>query len=180
MTASLFPSPGAGFDQPFEMLYACHERVQRSLDLLSRLVAHVRQHGTDDQAARAAQDVMRYFDIAAPLHHEDEERHVFPRLEQGPQLREAIARLRAEHDEFHRLWGLLRAQLQAVATGGTGLDIDALAQAAQAFVDIHIDHVATENDQVFPAARAQVQREGDTARAAIGNEMAHRRGVGTR
>ena len=29
-------SPGAGFDQPFEMLDACHDRVRRSLDLLRR------------------------------------------------------------------------------------------------------------------------------------------------
>ena len=29
-------APGTGFDQPFEMLEACHERVQRMLALLAR------------------------------------------------------------------------------------------------------------------------------------------------
>ena len=73
-------SPSAGFDQPFEMLGACHERVQRTLDLLQRLQTYLAEQGVDDSARQAARDVLRYFDIAAPLHHQDEERHVFPPL----------------------------------------------------------------------------------------------------
>ena len=73
-------TPGAGFDQPFEMLDACHDRVRRSLDLLARLRSYLRDKGCDDSARQAARDVLRYFDMAAPLHHEDEERHVFPPL----------------------------------------------------------------------------------------------------
>ena len=76
----LHRTPSAGFDQPFEMLSACHERVQRSLALLQRLQDHLASHGADPQARDAARDVMRYFDIAAPAHHEDEERHVLPVL----------------------------------------------------------------------------------------------------
>ena len=71
-------SPGVGFEAPFEMLEACHERVQRMLDLLTRLRNHVAKNGCDVQANDAAVDVMRYFDLAAPLHHQDEELHVFP------------------------------------------------------------------------------------------------------
>ncbi|MEN9486198.1 MAG: hypothetical protein RJB37_4078, partial [Pseudomonadota bacterium] len=60
-----FASPAVGFDQPFEMLQACHERVERSLALLQRLVAHVRDHGHDTASRSAARDVLRYFDLAA-------------------------------------------------------------------------------------------------------------------
>ncbi|RYF75253.1 MAG: hemerythrin domain-containing protein, partial [Comamonadaceae bacterium] len=73
-----FNAPGVGFEQPFAMLEACHERVQRTLALLGRLRGHVQAHGADEPARQAARDVLRYFDIAAPLHHEDEELHVFP------------------------------------------------------------------------------------------------------
>ena len=73
-------TPGAGFDEPFAMLDACHDRVRRSLDLLERLRAYLQDKGCDDSARQAARDVLRYFDIAAPLHHEDEELHVFPPL----------------------------------------------------------------------------------------------------
>ncbi|AVO48995.1 hypothetical protein C6568_06825 [Melaminivora suipulveris] len=64
-------APGAGFDEPFAMLDACHERVRRSLDLLERLRAYLPDKGCDDSARQAARDVLRYFDIAAPLRHED-------------------------------------------------------------------------------------------------------------
>ena len=75
-----FGAPAVGFDTPFEMLEACHERVERSLDLLARLCSYLHDHACDDTARQAARDVLRYFDIAAPLHHEDEELHVFPLL----------------------------------------------------------------------------------------------------
>ena len=45
-SSSLFDPPGAGFDAPFEMLGACHERVRRMLRLLARLQAHCRTPGT--------------------------------------------------------------------------------------------------------------------------------------
>ena len=61
-----FASPGVGFEQPFEMLEACHERVQRSLALLQRLVDHVDRNGHDADSRSAARDVLRYFDIAGP------------------------------------------------------------------------------------------------------------------
>ena len=38
-------SPAVGFEQPFEMLQACHKRVQRSLDLLQRLIADCEARG---------------------------------------------------------------------------------------------------------------------------------------
>jgi hypothetical protein len=56
---SLHPGPGAGFDEPFEMLGACHERVARMLGLLQRLQAHLQAQGADDSARSAAADVMR-------------------------------------------------------------------------------------------------------------------------
>ena len=80
-------TPGAGFDEPFEMLGACHDRVRRSLDLLQRLRDYLKTHACDDSARQAARDVLRYFDIAAPLHHEDEELHVFPPLLAGGDAR---------------------------------------------------------------------------------------------
>ena len=77
---TLFPGPGAGFEEPFEMLEACHQRVHRMLGLMQRLAAHLGETGADANAQQAARDVMRYFDLAAPAHHEDEERHVLPLL----------------------------------------------------------------------------------------------------
>ncbi len=113
-------SPGAGFDQPFEMLDACHDRVRRSLDLLRRLRDYLHSHGCDDSARQAARDVLRYFDIAAPLHHEDEELHVFPPLlaqEHDAPLVTLVRQLQRDHLHMAERWAAARGALQAMADG---------------------------------------------------------------
>ena len=59
MASSLpgFNTPAVGFGQPFEMLEACHERVQRTLTLLEKLRAYLHTHTCDDTARQAARDV---------------------------------------------------------------------------------------------------------------------------
>ena len=95
------------FEQPLHMLQACHERVLRMCTLLERLQKHAATKGADDQARQAARDILRYFDLAAPLHHQDEELHVFPLLlaESTPEVRALVTRLQQEHqaDELARL-----------------------------------------------------------------------------
>ena len=170
-------TPAAGFDQPFELLSACHGRVTRSLDLLDRLVDHVRRGGDVGQAVDAACDVLRYFDIAAPAHHEDEERHVFPRLAAlgDAALLAVVERLRADHRAFGDLWQSLRPLLEQIAERRfTAQQLDALGAAARAFRDLHTGHLDAEDRLAFPAARVCT---GASDLAAMGAEMARRRGV---
>jgi hemerythrin-like domain-containing protein len=88
-----------------------------------------------------------------------------------------VARLRADHLEIDRLWHALRPQLEAVAARSAEWNPSALQSAAQAFIAIHDAHVATEENLIFPAAEAAARREGAQALAAIGEEMARRRGA---
>jgi hemerythrin-like domain-containing protein len=175
MTASplsLTSTPAAGFEQPFEMLAACHERVERSLALLDRLAEHLTTHAADDNARSAARDVLRYFDLAAPQHHEDEQRHVLPLLRAQGQA--ALAdRLQADHARLAQAWLPVRAALQAVVRGDAAA---ALAQrpAWRAFAALHREHAALEEREAFPAARGAT---GAAAERAMGQEMAQRRGV---
>lgn len=167
--------PSAGFEQPFEMLEACHERVQRSLALLGRLIVHIDAHGHDEQSRAAARDVLRYFDLAAPQHHEDEERHVFPRLLAmgDASLSADVARLRADHERMGALWRELRAALQRWAEPLEPGAIDAATRAcAEAFRAAYDGHIELEEGRVFPAARALAD---GPALAAMGAEMAARR-----
>jgi hemerythrin-like domain-containing protein len=167
----LHTGPAAGFDQPFEMLAACHERVRRSVDLLQRLNAHVLQHGVDAQARDAAADVLRYFDIAGPAHHEDEERHVLPRLRQAGRA-ELAARLHADHAEMGRLWALLRQPLEAWTRGDSAeMASDVLSH----YIDLYQTHLAIEDEQAFATAAYQLSPK---TLAAIGAEMASRRQAG--
>ena len=108
-----FDSPAVGFEQPFEMLEACHDRVRRSLALLTRLIEHVDAQGHDAQSRSAAADVQRYFDLAAPLHHQDEELHVFPVLRSvgDAELAADIELLERDHERMEGLWSRLRLTL---------------------------------------------------------------------
>ncbi len=173
-TIPLHRTPQAGFEQPFEMLHACHERVERMLRLLQRLRTHLAAMGCDEQARQAARDVMRYFDLAAPAHHEDEERHVFPPLLAAGECVDAVRRLQAEHVEMAALWPFVRAVLQRVADGawaGFSPDDEGL---LEQYARLYDWHVAAENELVYPAA---ARRLDDAAQAAMGDEMSRRRGI---
>lgn len=166
----LHAGPAVGWEQPFEMLLACHQRVERMLGLMERLATHVAAHGVDGNARQAAQDVMRYFDLAGPAHHEDEERHLFPRLAAaGGAAAVLAARLHDEHQEMSRQWALVRSTLARVATGEAA-DSSAWAD----FAALYRSHIQAEEGQAYPEARTLVD---DAALQAMGAEMARRRGA---
>lgn len=151
-----FDSPAVGFEQPFEMLLACHDRVRRSLALLGRLVRHVDEHGHDAQSRSAAVDVLRYFDLAAPLHHEDEERHVFTVLADSGEgeLADAVSALHRDHRRMSALWADLRLTLEVWSRpGAVGAADHGFRQQVAEFELIYAGHLATEEEVVFPAAR---------------------------
>jgi hemerythrin-like domain-containing protein len=170
-----FNSPAVGFEQPFEMLEACHDRVRRSLALLGKLVEHVAAQGHDAQSRSAAADVLRYFDLAAPLHHLDEETHVFPLLlEQGDTtVREAVQSLQKDHVAMGQLWLQLRRALldwrdaEAPAALTTAMRAD-----AASFSELYASHLKTEEGLVFPQARSRLNASD---LAAMGRQMQARR-----
>lgn len=169
-------SSASGFEAPFEMLEACHERVQRMLRLLERLRAHVAGHGADEQARQAARDVMRYFDLAAPQHHLDEERHVFPPLLAAGDagLVDVVRRLQQDHVQMESGWARARAVLAALAEGAlTTLDA-AATQTLADFAGLYASHIEAEEGLVYPAAR---ERLHEAALQAMSHDMMQRRGV---
>lgn len=172
----LAATAASGFEEPFEMLEACHERVQRMLRLLERLRAHVATQGADEQARQAARDVMRYFDIAAPQHHLDEERHVFPPLLAAGDagMAAVVRRLQQDHVQMEGGWARARAVLAALSEGAlASLD----AQATQALADfaaLYADHIVAEEGLVYPAARECLQQADLQA---MSQDMMQRRGV---
>ncbi len=170
-------SPAAGFDQPFEMLHACHERVQRTLGLLARLRDHLRHQGADAQAREAARDVLRYFDIAAPLHHEDEELHVFPPLlaHGSAAVVELVQALQAEHAAMARHWAAARVPLAALAEGAAGAVPWSPEQekVLDDFAGLYAEHIVREESVAYPAAQVLL---GESGWAPMGLEMARRRG----
>lgn len=172
--SALGKGKGATFEQPFEMLEACHERLQRMLALLDKLRVHLAQQGADDQAQQAARDVMRYFDMVAPQHHRDEELHVFPPLlAQGDANTVAVVRrLQQDHEAMESGWVRARAVLEAIAQGKLGALDAQQARDFDEFCGLYGEHIAAEEQLAYPAARGLL---GEDQVRAMGLEMAGRR-----
>ncbi|MGQ2923568.1 hemerythrin domain-containing protein [Hydrogenophaga sp. ANAO-22] len=182
LTAIMLPghrAPAAGFEAPFEMLGACHERVERMLALLAKLQQHVLVNGWDESVASAARDVMRYFDLAAPLHHEDEELHVFPPLLAGDDamLRRVVQRLQQDHRDMEAVWVEARAALASV-TQAPPLGWTHFSPPEEAtligFTRLYDRHLSEEDGLVYPAA--QTSLSPDVLRA-MSADMMRRRGL---
>jgi hemerythrin-like domain-containing protein len=172
---TLHEPPAAGFDEPFEMLTACHERAERMLRLLERLAQHLGEVGCDANAKQAARDIMRYFDTAGPAHHEDEERHLFPVLiaQGAPDMVALVERLRHEHESMSEQWETLRVDLDQLNQGTW--PVQTLPEALprwDSFAALYRSHIAAEETHVYPAARQSLDSSDCSE---MGREMAQRR-----
>lgn len=170
-------APTAGFEAPLEMLAACHGRIDRQCRTLRKLVGHLKDHGPDADARRAAVNVMKYFDTAAVAHHQDEEADLFPALLESMAgsdpvcLREIMSGLIADHRELEVRWQAVRVPLSRLANGepaALGADL------VEALVDLYERHIEREESELLPMAARLLS---DESLDSVGRAMRERRGI---
>lgn len=165
------------FSQPIAVLKHCHDRIRKQLNTLQKLLAHLPGHGADEQARQAAQAVLKYFDKAAHLHHEDEEQNLLPMLQTTAQgddlklLQDLAPRILAQHRQMDGDWLTIQAQLDKIATG---TDVALSPAAVQQFVDAYTAHMEIEETHIAPMAKRLFS--ADQMRI-LGDAMQQRRGV---
>lgn len=165
---------GPSFDQPLEMLAACHERIEEKLAVLEGLAPHLEKSGCDAEARAAALSVLRYFDTAGVYHHQDEDADLFPLLRvraaaRGrPEIAAAIDELEREHETMDAQWRRLRQRLLAVTEGEPRLAIEEVTR----FAWLYRRHMEREGAAVLPFAREALDA---AERATLGERMAARR-----
>jgi len=164
------------FDDPLEMLLACHRRIEKHLETLKRLRAHIESRGVDPQASAAAQTLLAYFLKAAMNHHEDEEKDLFPLLEKriddsGERARFGAFResLERDHREIEALWAKLRRPLEGIAEG---LTRTLAAADVHDFIAAYSRHILTEENTLGAFCNRWLE-DGD--RRALGRAMTARR-----
>ncbi len=162
-----------GFDEPLEMLLACHGRILSQCTTLQKLVKHLPEHGCDLQAQQAASAIMRYFDTAGRNHHQDEECDLFPVLlaSGDAAAQRLVTHLLERHVVLDAAWDTLRGELQEIAISQSER---LTPQAVQHFISSYRSHIEMENAQLLPMAKrlmtpAQLE--------ALGRSMSQRRGV---
>lgn len=170
---SPFPRVSPRIDDPIELLVACHDKVRHFTGLAERLASHVTQHGADKQAAEAARAVLRYFEMAAPHHHADEDENLFPALAAlgDAELNATLHSLTAQHDELADQWALVATWLRQVMAQAKTPPASVPAGAIQAFAAAYRAHAHREEEAVYPHA-SRLPRE---AMARIAAAMVARR-----
>lgn len=152
MTILIGGAAAPTFDDPLEMLLACHGRIQAQCATLKKLLAYLPSHGCDTQAQQAARAILHYFDTAGRHHHDDEEKDLFPLLRASPSSAAQIlvTDLLNEHQIMDAAWQRLRSSLTMIADGKPAeLDIGT----AEHFIDVYDRHIALENSQLLPLAK---------------------------
>lgn len=177
---SLLPDTAPDFDQPIAVLKHCHGRIRKQLATLEKLVAHLPQHGADEQARQAASAVLRYFDKAAHLHHDDEEQDLIPMLyataqgEDAATLRALAPTILQDHKDMDALWQDLHEQLTGIAEGASTVLSDS---AVRRFVASYTSHMEREEGTMAPMAMRLFSAE---QMARLGQSMQLRRGIAVR
>jgi len=158
----------------FDVLDACHRQTLLTLDKLTALVSRLGSSGMDEEARATAAEIVHFFSTTARQHHEDEERHVFPKMvaNDNPEIVQAVLRLQQDHNWLEEDWMELSPQVDAVACGLNWYDLDILREGVEVFAALSRDHITLEESLIYPQARANL-RIGELRE--MGREMAARR-----
>ncbi len=168
------PSPRNASSNPTELLLECHDRIRQAMRGARGLAAVA---AGDPAIAPTAAAVHRYFSIALPLHSQDEDLSMAPRLFAAgvpDDLAEAVQTMTAQHADIDAvlarllpMWGRLQhapAELEAMRT--------ALASDTARLDALWDTHLEMEEQYIFPRASEALD---EPARAAIVEEMRARR-----
>lgn len=149
------PSAEASHDDVAGLLLACHDRIRRFLAVAHRLAV---QPASPSEIAEAATSVQRYFSVALPLHAEDEDLSVLPRLQaSGPVAAAHLAEtLAAQHEDIHVLIARMVALWRELVRNPERRDQSSgpLATGARRLEALFEGHLELEERVIFPAVRA--------------------------
>lgn len=159
------------WDNPIDMLYACHGKVKRFCQQLLLLPDYLEQYGLNEANYQAVWQIRQYFSQAAPLHHADEEDNFFPvLLHYVPTAQADVDELARQHHVLHENWDLLHQQLnQLLDKQRIQIDVDVIQQFTQGYAK----HVAIE-EPLFDLGRQHIPL---SEQKKIGKLMAKRRGL---
>lgn len=170
MRGETMPAPLAAhlLSSPLEYLYADHLRQRSVCAILRRIAAE------ECVAPQEAATIAAFLERDLILHHEDEERSLFPLLinrSSGEDRLEAdLARLTQDHKKVRpqimRMADLLTQKQPVIAAAETAL--------LSSFAAHELRHLAFESGVVLPIARVRLTRKD---LAALSRDMRARRGI---
>jgi hemerythrin-like domain-containing protein len=181
MAIQIGAKPESSFDDPLGLLSDCHRRIEKFLAQLIRVTEMAKGGTLAESQEEALAVALRYFAKAAPLHTQDEETSLFPRLRdtEAPEAQNALAALDALESD-HRAADIAHEEVDRLGRrwlreGNLSPDETArLLAVLQKLQALYAAHIAVEDKQVFPLAGRLLET---SALAGLGREMATRRGL---
>jgi hemerythrin-like domain-containing protein len=173
-------APAAQAEGPLEMLSHLHARTLQQCESLRQLALGLAERGCDEQASRAAESVLRYFDVCAPQYCSDEEDDLFPALLESMAgsdavcLRELTSAMAQQHRTLETMWQRLRQPLAAAASGGGAAPAS---DSVDLFVALYQSHIERERIELLPMAARLLT---DEALEQVGKSMRRRHDGTTR
>lgn len=171
-------SEATAFEQPLELLLSCHKKIIHFSSALLKIIMALKNDGWNDESAVSVDQVRRYFNIASPAHHLDEEKHLFPAIiALDPEFKKArsmevltlINTMIKEHVESDALWETLDKMLSERSD-----DFATLEKLGRQFkTDMH-EHAQIENEHIFPYAKKHISKHDFKE---MGLAIAKRRGI---
>ncbi len=181
MPIQIGAKPENDFHTPLGLLSDCHRRIEKFLYQLLAVAEQAKGDPLSDVQRPALDTALRYFRGAAPLHTQDEEASLFPRMRATRDPRAAAAlkaleRLEADHqvadaahaevDRLGREW-LDAGRLEPP-------DAERLIATLRELRELYRRHIAVEDNEVFVLAGSLLPPDQVEA---LGREMAIRRGL---
>lgn len=159
---------------PFARLIQTHRRLEDRLKQLRLAAEDLAQGVGVTSALFDIEEVAGFLSRGAVRHVEDEEQTLFPKLRAYAELGSVLGALEAEHGE-HRALELEVRNLAEKWAGNVPLDPaepKKMLELAQRLAEVYAAHIAREEQELFPRARALL--DAGTI-AEMGREMMERR-----
>lgn len=158
------PGKPAAPGDAVDLLLECHARIRHFLALARRLGEA--RDGSPGTLADAAEQVHRYFTVALPLHAQDEEQSIAPRLRGREAALDAdLDAMVREHGEHQRPLGALVAACAEIGRDPSrhpelcGGVVGATAELERHFQE----HLSREEEVILPAVRRLLDGATDAA-----------------
>lgn len=155
-----------------ELLLECHGRIRTFVALAA--MAGASSDSPESEVRSACERSERYFSIALPLHIQDEEESVLPRLRgRDESVDAALATMHRQHQEHVELLSSFLEALRLVREEPSDPSRRArLHEEATRLGHAFEEHLRNEEKVIFPAVRAQLSKE---EQAEIALELRRRR-----
>jgi hemerythrin-like domain-containing protein len=168
----------AAYSHPLTLLKSCHEKILHFSSALVKLSKVLQQEGWNQKNKDSADQIRRYFNIAAPEHHKDEELHLFPAIIaldpslQDPEIKaqlNLINQMVQEHVETDTLWEKLDSMLESRSN-----TFDELTEMGIKFAVELARHAEIENIEIFAFAEQHID---EATLEQMGKAIAKRRRI---